>query len=158
MAEFMIICLIIGVCYAIGKSTQDGCESSGDQRGRSYYRSRASSRSRSSRNDRQSSGHFHPPIIDRASSPVGGTCLNCGAIIEEETSRHCPHCGALRQRCPICQRFIAGNQALLGCPHCEMLGHKNEIETWIRKKGRCPHCGAPLNVSMLISPEQIQQK
>jgi len=55
---------------------------------------------------------------DRPSSPVGGTCLACGAIIREELSSRCPVCGAERQRCPICQRFVAGGQELLACPYC----------------------------------------
>lgn len=152
----MIVCLIVGICLAIGKSAAGGRESRGDQRGRSYRRSSTSSRSSSSRTTSRSYSQIPADPPDRASSPVGGTCMSCGVIIEEETSLQCPSCGADRQRCPICHRFIAGGQELLGCPHCETLGHKNEIVTWVKQKNKCPHCGVELNASMLISPEEIK--
>ncbi|MFX1491665.1 MAG: hypothetical protein ACFFBU_05345 [Promethearchaeota archaeon] len=158
MAEFMIICLIVGICLAIGKSVAGERESRGERRERSYHTSRSSRRSSSSRTTRRPSGQVFPIPIDRASSPIGGTCINCGAIIEEETSRQCPSCGVDRQRCPICQRFIAGDQELLGCPSCEILAHKNEIVTWVRQREKCPHCGVQLSASMLVSPEFIKSR
>ena len=94
---------------------------------------------------------------DRPSSPVGGTCLVCGALIREELSTRCPVCGAERRRCPICQRFVAGGQELLACPHCQMLSHANELRLWVSKKGTCPYCGRQLKVSQLVTLEQIQR-
>jgi len=94
---------------------------------------------------------------DRPSSPVGGTCLACGAVIREELSSRCPVCGAERQRCPICQRFVAGGQELLACPYCQMLSHANELRLWVSKKGTCPYCGRQLKVSQLLTLEQIQR-
>jgi hypothetical protein len=77
---------------------------------------------------------------DTPSSPVGGTCLACGAKVTEETSTSCPECGAERQRCPICQRYVAGGQDLLACVHCRTPGHANEMLAWVEQRGTCPYC------------------
>lgn len=92
---------------------------------------------------------------DVSSSPVGGTCLKCGAIFHEETLSHCPECGAERQRCPICQRFIAGGQELLACPHCQVLGHANELIEWIDKHETCPYCARKVTKNDLLYPEAL---
>ncbi|MFX0169595.1 MAG: hypothetical protein ACFE89_09620 [Candidatus Hodarchaeota archaeon] len=95
---------------------------------------------------------------DRSSSPIGGSCLHCGTVITEETSLHCPACGQEHQRCPICQRFVAGGQYLLACPYCQMLGHANEMEEWVQKRSKCPHCAKKLMVHQLRKQDQFKIK
>ncbi len=90
--------------------------------------------------------------LDTVSSPIGDVCINCGAVFKEEIETHCPSCGIRRERCPICQRFIAGRQDLLGCPFCNTFGHANEMEAWVRKKVKCPHCGHRLGPTLLVKP------
>ncbi|MFX1563091.1 MAG: hypothetical protein ACFFDP_07260 [Promethearchaeota archaeon] len=92
---------------------------------------------------------------DVSSSPIGGTCLKCGAVFHEETLSHCSKCGAERQRCPICQRFIAGGQELLACPHCQVLGHANELIEWIERHESCPYCARKITKDELLSPEDL---
>lgn len=106
-----------------------------------------------------------PPSVSRtawsgqdvSSSPIGGTCLVCGATVHEETFRQCTECGTERQRCPICQRFIAGGQELLACPHCQVLGHANELIEWIKRHESCPHCGRKVTKYELLSPEELSR-
>ncbi len=98
-----------------------------------------------------------PIELDTASSPIGDVCMNCGAVFEEEIEPNCPTCGIHRERCPICQRFIAGGQDLLACPFCKTLGHANEMETWVRKKVKCPHCGHRLGPTLLMKPTREPQ-
>jgi DNA-directed RNA polymerase subunit RPC12/RpoP len=86
---------------------------------------------------------------DRSSSPVGYSCLECGAPVQEESSLTCPECGTKRIRCPICQRFIAAGQNLLMCPYCETPGHANELRMWIEKKGTCPYCARRISLQKL---------
>jgi hypothetical protein len=95
--------------------------------------------------------------IDTVSSPIGDVCIKCGAVFEEEIEPNCPSCGIQRERCPICQRFIAGGQDLLACPFCKTLGHANEMETWVRKKVKCPHCGHRLGPTLLLNPALKKQ-
>ena len=101
---------------------------------------------------------IHPPRIhygsDEASSPIGGSCLECGAVITEETSLHCDHCGVEHQRCPICHRFVTANQDLLACPHCKTLGHANEMHKWVQKSSKCPHCGKSVLSHQLKKPRR----
>jgi hypothetical protein len=82
---------------------------------------------------------------DTASSPIGGTCLACGAPVTEETSASCPECGAERQRCPICGRYVAGGQDLLACIHCRTPGHANEMLAWVEQHETCPYCARRIN-------------
>jgi RNA polymerase subunit RPABC4/transcription elongation factor Spt4 len=79
--------------------------------------------------------------------------LDCGAIFKEETSLQCPNCGADRQRCPICQRFITADQDLLSCPHCGSIGHANEMELWVHEEQVCPYCGRKLATLDLLKPK-----
>ena len=98
-----------------------------------------------------------PPGPDFSSSPVGGTCLNCGSTVTEETSLECPDCGVKRERCVICQRFVVGGQELLACPFCHSLSHSNEIITWVQKKNKCPYCGRKLKQHQLLLPDIIHE-
>jgi DNA-directed RNA polymerase subunit RPC12/RpoP len=107
----------------------------------------------SSRRPRVTRERILPPSIilhsDQASSPIGGSCLRCDAVITDETSLHCQNCGTEHQRCPICHRFVTANQELLACPHCKTLGHTNEMQRWVQKSNKCPHCGKEVMVHQL---------
>jgi len=95
---------------------------------------------------------------DTASSPVGGTCLACGAKVTEETSTSCPKCGAERQRCPICQRYVAGGQDLLACVHCRTPGHANEMLAWVEAHGTCPYCAHRIDRHALNPPPVLTRR
>ncbi|MFX0079202.1 MAG: hypothetical protein ACFE8O_08185 [Candidatus Hermodarchaeota archaeon] len=84
--------------------------------------------------------------------------MDCGAVFEEETSLQCPNCGADRQRCPICQRFVTADQDLLACPHCEAIGHANEMELWVHEERVCPYCGRKLATLDLQAPKRRPMK
>ncbi len=156
MAEFIIICLLIGVCYAIGKGTQDDCGA----QDRSHRRSRqvqSYTRQRSTSRPSKPIQRLRREPEDRSSSPLGYNCLNCDGVFEDETNLRCPNCGSLRQRCPLCQRFVARGQDLLACPSCKTLSHANELESWVRQKEKCPHCGAKIKISMLIPKKHLEK-
>jgi len=95
---------------------------------------------------------------DTPSSPVGGTCLACGATVTEETSTFCPQCGAERQRCPICQRHVAGGQDLLACIHCRMPGHANEMLAWVEEHETCPYCAHRIDTHALKPPPVLTRR
>jgi hypothetical protein len=97
-------------------------------------------------------GHTDWKAPDVPSSPVGGTCLACGATITEETFTTCPDCGTERQRCPVCQRYIAGGQDLLACIHCRAPGHANEMRLWVEQHGTCPYCARRIDKDQLRHP------
>jgi hypothetical protein len=92
---------------------------------------------------------------DTPSSSVGGTCLACGATVTEETSACCPDCGAERQRCPICQRYVAGGQDLLACIHCQAPGHANEMLAWVEQHETCPYCAHRIDRNDLRPPQPV---
>lgn len=76
-------------------------------------------------------------------------------MFEEETELLCPGCGVKRERCPICQRFVAGSQDLLSCPHCQTIGHANELEEWVQQKRKCPYCAKELSPNGLVKPKAL---
>ncbi len=145
----LIFLVIIGIIYVCYKLTENTRSTSRERKPRRHSRSRTSSSQRSSSTYARPKPLDQPTALDPTSSPIGGSCLNCGAIIEEETSLQCPLCGIQRERCPICQRFVAGGQELLGCPNCRTRGHANEMRTWVKQKYKCPHCGERLRASSL---------
>jgi len=115
MIEFLILFIFLGICICITAMARLGRVDSEDRRTVSFQTSRSSSSQTSSQyfnRYKQSQTRTR----DQSSSPIGGTCLDCGAVFEEETSLQCPSCGADRQRCPICQRFITADQDLLAFP------------------------------------------
>ena len=141
-----VFLLIIGIAR-LCKATEDETTSSRTRRTHRTYRRTSPSRPRVTRVTIQPSSMRRG--LDEPSSPIGGECLECGAVITEETSLHCEYCGAEHQRCPICHRFVTANQALLACPHCQTLGHANEMQEWVQKSSKCPHCGASVMVHQL---------
>lgn len=157
MIEFVVLFLLVIICAVAGKGLGDSCkDESRSQSRRSRSRSwtrRSTSNSSHSRRSVTSTIQARKP--DPVSSPIGGTCLSCGSVVTEETSLHCPNCGMLRSRCPICQRFVVGGQELLACPHCKSLGHANEIVRWIQQKEKCPYCARKLTTLELLAPEDI---
>jgi hypothetical protein len=93
-------------------------------------------------------------LTDAPSSPIGGSCLACGATVTEETSISCPACGAERQRCPICQRHVAGGQDLLACIYCHAPGHANEMRAWVEQHETCPYCSRRIGKDALEPPQE----
>ena len=146
--SWFLIGFVLLVCaglFRLCKSVNE--ETSSSRRSRTRYRRASPPRPRVTRETiPRSSIRFGS---DESSSPIGGSCLNCGAVIKEETSLHCSYCGVEHQRCPICHRFVTANQALLQCPHCKTLGHANEMQEWVQKSSKCPYCGQTLRLSQL---------
>jgi RNA polymerase subunit RPABC4/transcription elongation factor Spt4 len=157
MIEFLILFIFMGICICIAAMARLGRVDSEDRRTVSIRTPRSSSRPRSSRIVNRYI-RSQTRTKDRSSSPIGGTCLDCGAVFEEETSLQCPNCGVDRQRCPICQRFVTANQDLLACPHCGSIGHANEMELWVHEERVCPHCGRKLATFDLQEPEKRPKK
>ncbi len=137
---FLIIC---GLCKVVSGFTSSQTTSRGTRTRRSQPR--PSFPTVESRN-------APSQTLDIESSPIGGLCLHCGVVIEKETEPACPTCGEPRERCPICQRFITGGQALLACPRCDSAGHANEMQQWVESKRKCPHCGQRIAPYSLIKP------
>lgn len=106
----------------------------------------------------RSQGRVDWKTTDTPSSPVGGTCLACGAKVTEETSTSCPQCGAERQRCPICQRYVAGGQDLLACVHCRTPGHANEMLAWVEAHETCPYCAHRIDRDALEPPPVLTRR
>lgn len=145
----IVFAMISLVCVLMARSTEEGRRRNRD---RPVYRfptpqevAEASARtleeeapSSPSFSRSPSSGNW--TAADTPSSPVGGTCLACGATVTEETSPTCSKCGAERQRCSICQRYVAGGQDLLACVHCRAPGHANEMLAWVEQHETCPYC------------------
>lgn len=153
MIEFVILFIFMGVCICIAAMAGRGRSDSEDHRTVSYRTTRLTSRQTSSQTFyryKQSQTRTR----DQNSSPIGGTCLDCGAVFEEETSLQCPNCGSDRQRCPICQRFVTAEQDLLACPHCKAIGHANEMELWVHEERVCPYCGRKLATLDLQKPKR----
>lgn len=156
MAEFIITCLLIGVCYAIQKGTQNECGTQDRSRRRSRQVRSYTRRESTSRASKPVQRSYAEPK-DPSSSPLGYKCLNCDAVFEDEIDLQCPRCGSPRQRCPLCQRFVARGQDLLACPSCKTLGHANELESWVWQKKKCPHCGAKMEARMLIRKTRLEK-
>ncbi|MFX1318419.1 MAG: hypothetical protein ACFE9D_11745 [Promethearchaeota archaeon] len=143
----MVFLIICGLCRVISGLSSSQTTSRGT-RYRPFQRRSSFPTTRSQDTPSQ--------ILDPESSPIGGLCLHCSAVIEEETESACPTCGEPRERCPICQRFIAGGQALLACPRCNTAGHSNEMRLWVESKRKCPHCGQRIAPYSLIKPQFTQ--
>jgi hypothetical protein len=153
MIEFLMLFIFLGICICVAAMAGLGRTGSEDRSTVSFRTSRSSSRRSSSRSfNRYKQSQMS--ARDQSSSPIGGTCFDCGAVFEEETSLECPSCRVDRQRCPICQRFITAEQDLLACPHCESIGHANEMELWVHEERVCPHCGRKLATLDLKEPKE----
>ena len=157
MIEFLMLFIFMGVCICIAAMA-------GRRRGDSESRSTVSFRTTRSSSRPTSAQTFNRYIRsqtrtrDQSSSPIGGTCLDCRAIFKEETSLQCPNCGADRQRCPICQRFVTADQDLLTCPYCKAIGHANEMELWVHEERVCPYCGRKIATLDLQEPKRRPKK
>lgn len=152
MIEFLMLFIFMGICICIAVMAGRGRSESEDHRTVSYRSTQSSSRPSSS-NPFTRYKQSQTRTRDQSSSPIGGTCLDCGAVFKEETSLQCPNCGADRQRCPICQRFVTADQDLLSCPHCKAIGHANEMELWVHEERVCPYCGRKLATLDLQEPK-----
>lgn len=157
MLEFLVLFIFMGICICIAALAKAGRSDIEENRTVSYRPSRSSSRPRSSSSFNRYK-RSQTPTRDQSSSPIGGTCLDCWAVFKEETSLQCPNCGADRQRCPICQRFVTANQDLLACPHCKAIGHANEMELWVHEERVCPYCGRKLATLDLQEPKRRPKK
>lgn len=157
MIEFLMLFIFLGICICIASVARRGRSDSEDRRTVSYTTTQSSSRQTTAQTFyryKQSQTRTR----DQSSSPIGGTCLDCGAVFKEETSLQCPSCGVDRKRCPICQRFVTAEQDLLACPHCKAIGHANEIELWVHEGRVCPYCGRKLATLDLQEPKRRPQK
>ena len=143
MIEYLLLFIFMGICICIAAMAGRGRRDSEDRRTVSFRSSRSRSRQTSSQLFNRYK-RSQTRARDQSSSPIGGACLDCGAVFKEETSLQCPNCRADRQRCPICQRFVTADQDLLACPHCNTIGHANEMELWVHEERVCPYCGRKL--------------
>jgi hypothetical protein len=164
-----VIALLTGflvvICYALSRTPREEHRTNGEGSSYRYAPSRAPAEGSVSEPEEAPrsapSRSSWPPsrtewtATDTASSPVGGTCLACGATVTEETSACCPECGAERQRCPICQRYVAGGQDLLACIHCRTPGHANEMLAWVEQHQTCPYCARRINASQLRPLQEL---
>lgn len=66
-------------------------------------------------------------------------CLFCGSEISGD-AKHCPNCGGVRLKCPVCQMDIVSGEQYTKCPYCGALSHRDHLLEWIKVKGYCPNC------------------
>jgi len=166
--SLLIVCGVIAlVCYALTRSSTERHQPDHEGSFYQYPPSREAAEPSASEPEEEptppspsfsrSPGSTDWRAPDTPSSPVGGTCLACGAKVTEETSTFCPECGAERQRCPICQRHVAGGQDLLACVHCQMPGHANEMLAWVEEHGTCPYCAHHIDGHDLKPPRVLSR-
>jgi hypothetical protein len=166
--SMVMVCGVIAlVCYALTRSSTE--EHQHDREGSFYHNPPSREAAEPSASEPEEEPTPPSPSFSRSprytdwkapdtpSSPVGGTCLACGAKVTEETSASCPECGAERQRCPICQRYVAGGQDLLACVHCRTPGHANEMLAWVEDHGTCPYCAHRIDRHALKPPRVVSR-
>ncbi|MHA1798843.1 MAG: hypothetical protein ACTSVY_10405 [Candidatus Helarchaeota archaeon] len=48
--------------------------------------------------------------------------------------------------CPVCNGPISAKQDTISCPNCKTVAHKDHFLEYLRVNGKCPKCGATLNI------------
>ena len=81
-------------------------------------------------------------------------CENCGILnlppaysgaTEPATPSYYREKGKIIGNCIVCNLSITEFEEQLICPFCFSLAHETHLLEWVKIKGYCPHCNAPLN-------------
>jgi len=78
------------------------------------------------------------------------TCFYCGMPVDATDLSNCPSCDNEIIECNLCKLPISFGEDLGQCSLCEVFGHLNHLEDWVKKHGICPTCLQEISLQGVI--------